>query len=197
MTRIKLLALFVAVVGTGLYFYSYLHEPETWDTLNRKGVLAFKQTHYAEAEEHLMQALKLAEQFPHKGRHLYFSLYRLVEVYQAQSKFTSAEQALNRILKMDEEKFGHGHPNVAFAFNNLASNYRMRGNYEEAEVLLKQALQILESSMGRDHVLVGNILEHYSHLLRTLERITEAEKMESRYQEIFSKHIVVIQEPGG
>jgi len=73
----------------------------------------------------------------------------------------------------------------------------MRGEYEEAEVLLEQALQILETSMGRDHVLVGNILEHYSHLLRTLGRIAEAEIMESRYQEIFSKHIVVIQEPGG
>lgn len=186
MTRIKLVALVVAVVGTLLYVQSYLNPPETWESHNQKGVKAFQESRYAEAEEHFVQALELAESLPPQDRRLYFSLYQLAEIYRVQFKFAEAERILKLILAVDEKAFGPKHSNMAFALNNLAANYRMRGKYEEAEALLKQALKILEESLGKEHALVGNILEHYAHLLHKMDRPVEAEKLESRFQAIFS-----------
>jgi tetratricopeptide (TPR) repeat protein len=187
MTRIKFIALFVAIVGTGLYIYSYFNPPQTWERLNQKGISAFKASRYEEAEKYLIQALELAEVVPLNDRRLYFSLYQLAEIFRIESKFDEADVLLKRILEIDTTKYGREHQNVAFALNNLAVNSRMRGQYGEAEALLKQALDILERSLGKDHPLVGNILEHYAYLLRQMGRSVEAEKLERRYQEIFSK----------
>ncbi len=186
MTKTKLVALIVAVAGSLLYLYSYLNPPETWESHNKKGVSAFQASRYAEAENHFIQALELAENAPINNDRLHFSLYQLAEIYRIQSKFVEAELVLKRTLEIDEELLGPKHPNVAFGLNNLASNYRVRGRYEEAEALLEKALKILEESLGREHALVGNILEHYVHLLKKMDRSAEAEKLESRLRVIYS-----------
>ncbi len=190
MNKTKLVALFVAVVGTSLYIYSYLNQPETWESYNEKGLYAFQGAHYVAAEKYFVQALELAETFPLNDRRRYFSLYQLAEVYRIRSKFIEAEPLLKRILEIDKKELGPEHTNVALGLNNLASNYRMRGKYEEAENLLKQALQILERSLGEGNGVVGNILEHYAHLLHKMGRFAEAEQMEIRYQEIYSRQEV-------
>jgi len=186
MTRTKRVALIIAVAGSLLYVCSYLNTPETWESHNKKGVKAFEESRYAEAEKHLVQAFELVEKLPLNDRRLYFSLYQLAEIYRVQSKFAEADRILGRILEIDEKILGAAHPNVAFALNNLAVNDRLRGKYEEAEVLLKRALAILEKSLGKEHVLVGNILEHYAYLLHKMGRSTEAQEMERRFQAIFS-----------
>ncbi|MBC8286819.1 MAG: tetratricopeptide repeat protein [Nitrospinae bacterium] len=186
MTRTKFIALFVAVVGSFLYVHSYLNPPETWESHNKKGVNAFQQSRYAEAEKHFVQALKLAGTPPLSNNRLHFSLHQLAEIYRIQSKFVEAELILKRTLAMDEQISGPEHANVAFALNNLAANYRVRGKYEEAEVMLQRALKILEESLGREHPMVGNILEHYAHLLHKMGRSIEAEKLETRFQAIYS-----------
>jgi tetratricopeptide (TPR) repeat protein len=190
MARTKLFALIVAVAGSLLYLYGYLNPPETWESHNKKAVTAFEESRYSEAEKHFIQALELAETLPSNSNRLYFSLYQLAEFYRIQFKFSEAELMLRRILDMDEKILGPKHPNVAFCLNNLAGNYRLRGKYEEAEILLRQALKILEESLGREHQLVGNILEHYAHLLHKMGRSAEAEKLESRFQAIYSREDV-------
>ncbi len=186
MTRTKLVALIVAVAGSLLYVHSYLNPPETWESHNKKGVSAFQASRYVEAEKYFIQALELAEKPPLNYDRLHFSLYQLAEIYRIQSKLIEAELILKRTLAINEKKLGPKHPNVALGLNNLASNYRERGRYEEAEVLLKKALKILEESLGKEHVLVGNILEHYVHLLYQMDRPAEAEKLESRLRVISS-----------
>lgn len=186
MNKTKLIAIVVAVAGSLLFVHKYLNPPETWESLNGKGVAAFHESRYPEAEKYFVQALEFAEALPPQDRHLYFSLGQLAEIYRIQLKFAEAELVLKRVLEVDEKAFGPKHPNVAFGLNNLASNYRVRGKYEEAEALLKRALNILEESMGPEHALVGNILEHYAHLLHKMGRSVEAEKLESRFQVIFS-----------
>ena len=186
MTRTKVIAIIVAIVGSLLYVHSYLNPPETWESLNKKGVRAFHASRYAEAEKHFNLALELAEKPPVNNDRLHFSLYQLAEIYRMQSKLAEAELILKRTLEIDRKKLGAKHPNVALDLNNLASNYRERGKYEEAEVLLQQALKILEESLGKDHPLVGNILEHYAHLLHKMNRPVEAEKLESRFHMIYS-----------
>lgn len=98
------------------------------------------------------------------------------EIYRIQSKFSEAEQVLKQLLESYKIKFGPTHINVALTLNNLAANSRTQGKFEEAEILLKQAWEILEDSLGAEHSIVGNLLEHYAHLLRQMNRSTEAEK---------------------
>ena len=186
MTPTKLVALFVAVAGLLLYLNSYFSQPETWESHYKKGVSAFRESHYAEAEKHFAQALELAEMSSLNDRRLYSNLTQLTEIYRVQSKFAEAERVLKRLLTMDEKKFGPKHLNVALRLNNLAGNYRVRGKYEEAESLLKRALKILEESLGKEHPLVANILEHYAHLLKKMGQSVEAENLERRYKAIYS-----------
>jgi len=186
MTRIKLVALFVAVAGSLLYFYSHFNPPETWENHNKKGLSALQKFHYEQAEKHFVQALKLAETVSSNDHRLHFSLNQLAEVYRLQAKFSAAELVLKRSLALDEQKFGPRHLNVALRLNNLAGNYRLRGKYEEAETLLKRAVQILQESLGGEHPLVGNLLEHYAHLLHKMGRSAEARELKSRYQAIYS-----------
>ncbi len=187
MTRTKVLAFIVAIVGSLLFVLNYLNPPETWESHNKKGVKAFHEGHHTEAEKHFVKALELAEKFSLNDHRLYFSLGQLAEIYRIQSKYSEAEQVIKRTLEIDEKVFGATHPNRALNLNNLAANYRVRGKYQEAEALLKQALKILEDSLGEDHVLVGNILEHYAFLLKKMDRSDEAEKLESRSRKIFSR----------
>jgi tetratricopeptide (TPR) repeat protein len=186
MTPTKLVAIFVAVAGSLLYLNSYFSQPETWEGHNNKALSAFRESHYAEAEKHFVQALKLAETFYDDDHRLSFSLNQLAEIYQVQSKFVEAGRVLKRSLAIDEKKFGPKHLNVALRLNNLAGNYRMRGNYEEAESLLKRALKILEESLGKEHSLVANILEHYAYLLQKMGKPVEAQSLERRYKAIYS-----------
>lgn len=186
MTKTKWFALFVAVMGSALYLYSYLNPPETWESHNKKGVSAFRESRYTEAEKHFVKALKLAEVFPPNDNRRHFILYQLGEIYRIQSKFSEYDLILKQIITIDENRFGAKHPNVALGLNNLAGIYRARGKYEEAEALLKQALKILEGALGEEHPLVGNILEHYAYLLHKMGRSVEAEKLERRYGAIYS-----------
>jgi tetratricopeptide (TPR) repeat protein len=186
MTKTKLFALFVAVMGSSLYLYTYFNPPETWESLNKKGVLAFHESRYAEAEKHFIEALKLAEVFPLNDNRRHFILYQLGEIYRIQSKVDEYELLLKQIIAIDENRFGSEHPNVALGLNNLAGIYRERGKNEKAEALLKQALKILEGALGTEHPLVGNILEHYAYLLHKMGRSVEAEKLKKRYEAIYS-----------
>ena len=186
MNLTKFVAIFVTVIGILFYLYSYFNPPETWESHNEKGVSAFHESRYADAEMHFVQADKLAKKFPPHDRRLNFGLNQLAEIYRIQAKFVQAETILKRIITIDEEKFGSAHPNVAYGLNNLAGNYLARGKYNEAEALLKRALIILEESFGREHPLVGNIVEHYARLLNKMGRSAEAEMMEKRYLAIYS-----------
>ncbi|MBC8283682.1 MAG: tetratricopeptide repeat protein [Nitrospinae bacterium] len=187
MNKIKLVALLVAILGTLLFFKTHFDSSETWENLNKKGLSAYHESRYVEAEKHFLKAVKLAEISSKEGHRLYFSLNQLAEVYRIQSKFTEAEQVLKQLLESYKKYFGPKHINVALTLNNLAVNYRARGKFEESENLLKQALEILEESFDSNHPLVGNILEHYAHLLHEMGRHSEAERLESRFQKISSE----------
>jgi tetratricopeptide (TPR) repeat protein len=187
MNRIRFVALLVAILGTLLFLNNQFNQPETWESINRKGLSAFQESHYAEAEKHFKKAVKLGGTFPPADPRLNFSLNQLAEIYRIQSKFAEAEQVLKRLLENYKIKFGPTHINVALTLNNLAANSRIQGKFEESEILLKQALKILEESLGAEHPLMGNLLEHYAHLLHQMNRSTKAGEIEKRYHKIYSR----------
>jgi tetratricopeptide (TPR) repeat protein len=187
MNRIRFVALLVALLGTLLFLNNQFNQPETWESINGKGLSAFHESNYAEAEQHFIKAVKLGKTFSSDDHRLNFSLNQLAEIYRIQSKFAEAEQVLKQLLESYKIKFGPSHINVALTLNNLAANSRTQGKFEDAEILLKQALKIIENSLGAEHPIVGNLLEHYAHLLRQANRTTEAEEIEKRYHEIYSR----------
>ncbi len=76
---------------------------------------------------------------------------------------------------------------MATVLNNLAELYREQGDYAKAEPLYKKALAIREKALGPTHPTLAKGLENYAALLRTLNRIPEAEKLEARAKAIRAK----------
>ena len=170
-----------------LFLKSYLKEAESWDNLNQKGVSAFKESRYTEAEKYFVRAVDVAENFSQDDLRINFSLNQLAEIYRIQSKYIEAEQVLKQLLEIYKKQSGPEHINVALTLNNLAVNLRMQEKYEEAETSLKEAIEILEKSLGHDHSLVSGLLAHYAYLLDKMGRKTEAESVTKRMNQIDSK----------
>ena len=76
---------------------------------------------------------------------------------------------------------------MATVLNNLAELYREQGDYAKAEPLYKKALAIREKALGPTHPTLAQGLENYAGLLRKLNRIPEAEKLETRAKAIRAK----------
>jgi tetratricopeptide (TPR) repeat protein len=76
---------------------------------------------------------------------------------------------------------------VAATRNNLAMLFQNQRKYIEAEPFYKQALRIEEKALGKEHPNVAVILWNYASLLRDVDRILEAEKMEAQANEILKK----------
>jgi len=66
MNRIRFVALLVALSGTLFFLNNQFNQPETWGRINRKGLSAFQESHYAEAEQHFIKAVKLGKLFSQK-----------------------------------------------------------------------------------------------------------------------------------
>jgi len=189
MNKTKIIALLIAILGTVLFLNSYLKETEGWESLNQKGVTAFKESRYAEAEKYFVQAVDLAEKFSEKDLRINFSLNQLAEIYRIQSKYNKAEQVLRKLLDVYKKQLGTEHVNVALTLNNLAVNFRMQKKYEEAETALKEAIQILGKSLGPDHSLVEGLLQHYAFLLNIMGHAEDLKKINKRIDEIHSKSV--------
>lgn len=94
-----------------------------WQGLNRRGVEAYKQGRYPDAEELLSAALTEAEKLGKEDSRLAASLNNLAAVYRAQHKYGEAEPLYKRALTILKEALGHEHPDVAANLNNLGRLY--------------------------------------------------------------------------
>lgn len=69
---------------------------------------------------------------------------------------------------------------MAFGLNDLGNLYRDEGKYPDSEALYKQAMVVAGESIGATHPDLVGILRDYEILLRKINRIEEADKIESR-----------------
>jgi tetratricopeptide (TPR) repeat protein len=195
MTKTKAIALFVAVVGSLLYFKTVFFPPaKGWEELNKAGLAAYGEKDYAEAEKQLLAALGEAEKFAIDDTRLTLSLNNLTEIYRVQAKYVDAEPYIKRSLENAEKIYGPEHSNVAANLNNLAGNYRAQGMYTEAEPLSKRALDIWEKTLGPENPLVQFALESYADLLRKMGRDAEAESYDARIKQGEANHAMVNRE---
>lgn len=184
MTKTKVFALTVAVIGSLLYLKTVFLPDGDWEKHHDSGWVAFKKKNYAEAEKRFLNALKEAEKFSPNDPRLRLTLNNLAETYRDQARNIEAESFYKRVLAMDEKALGPEHPSVASDLNNLANNFRVLGKYAEAELLYKRALKIWEKILGPEHPLVAHIQESYADVLRKTGRVAEAEKLEARVKSI-------------
>ena len=87
------------------------------------------------------------------------------------------------ILSKDEERLQNAR-GYAARLKNLTSFYIGQQRYDEAEAQYQHALKILEQEFGVNHFTVGMVLESYATLLRRINRVDDAEKMEARVKMI-------------
>jgi tetratricopeptide (TPR) repeat protein len=180
-TKTKAIALFVAVVGSLLYFKTVFFPPaKSWEYFNKAGLAAYGKKDYAEAEKQLTTALREAEKFALDDPRFALSLNNLAEIYRVQARHAEAEFYLKRSLENAENVYGPEHPNVAANLNNLAGNYRIRGMYAEAEPFAKRALDIWQKTLGPENSLVLFALEGYVDLLKKMGRNAEAKSYEAQ-----------------
>ncbi|NIQ03685.1 MAG: tetratricopeptide repeat protein [Nitrospinaceae bacterium] len=181
MSKTKILAIVVGVVGTLLYLKTTFFPPvPPWEAHTRAALEAYQTQNYSEAETQLTAALKEAEQFPQGDYRLAETLRNLAEVYQQQSKYAEAEPLLKRSLEIEEKNLGADHPNVAGHLTNLGTNYRRQKKFKEAEPLYRRALEIWEKALGTKSSLVLFALKNYRDLLHEMGREAEAETYQAK-----------------
>ncbi len=185
MTRIKIIALIVLVVGSLLYLKTVLYPPiPPWEAAHQAGLAAYRNKDYPAAEKQFQAALKEAEKFSTDDWRLSQTLSNLAEVYRNQSKHSQATLYFRRLVEISEERYGPDHSNVAAHLNNLAGNLRVQGKLDEAEPLYRRSLAIWEKHLGLDNSLVVFALKNYVALLQEMDRDAEAKRLQSRLKGI-------------
>ncbi|MBW8878213.1 MAG: tetratricopeptide repeat protein [Acidobacteria bacterium] len=177
---------------------------ETQDPKDR-GIVAYLEGHYLQAEELLNGVAEKKEQdFVETLRYLGVAQYQQGKYRAAVSSFrkalslhgesavllswlgnslrelaewTEAERLLRQALDIDENSYGPERSEVATDLNNLAELLQATNRPAEAELLMRRALAIAEKNFGPKHPNVADALNDLALLLQATNRSTEAERL--------------------
>lgn len=142
------------------------------------------QTKYADRETQLLHDLELVEaEHPPDKLNLVNSLVELAHFYAGQKQYAKAKEFYERAIPVYSGALGANFFLVAELVGDAATNYRQLGNYRRAEERFLRALTSLDRGQGNpDSVspVTITVYEEYAVLLRKLNRIAEAERMERR-----------------
>lgn len=164
--------------------------PELADSLERLGLLYYKQGRYLEAEPLLQKVLDLRQRlFGADHSDVATSLNNLAELYRLQSRYSEAEPLYLRSLEIMKQQLGLDHPDTATSLNNLAILYCYQGRFSEAEPFFSQSLEARERQLGKDHPLVAANLNNLAELYRSQGRFSEAEPLYLRSFEIMKQRL--------
>src|SRR5262245_24700048 len=99
-------------------------QTSSWDDLRSQGTKARKEARYDDAERLLRAAREEARRLESDDR-LLVSLSDLAELFQAQGRYSEAEEPLTRALTLKQKALGFSSPEIvpamdALAFNQLA-----------------------------------------------------------------------------
>jgi tetratricopeptide (TPR) repeat protein len=108
---------------------------------------------------------------------LYRQVQEVLEKSLVSKEIKSSPRSSN--LSEDEERLQNAR-GYAARLKNLTSFYIVQRRYMEAEAQYQHALKILEQEFGLTHFTVGMVLESYATLLRRINRVDDAEKIEAR-----------------
>lgn len=132
----------------------------------------------------LLEALREAETKGRQGSDLAAALHDVGELYRIRGDLDAAEPYFWRALPVWAASVGAMDPRMATSLSSLALVFETRKDYTKALPLIEQALKIREEAFGVDHARLIPGLEQYAGLLRRLNRIEEAERIEARIASI-------------
>ncbi len=115
------------------------------------------------------------------------SLQGLAYFYYLQNRDEKAELYYKRALEILEKALGPDAANNAWSLAGLGYIYSRQGRSQEAEPLFKRALDIRTKVFGPEHPYVLETMNDYAEVLRKLDRIDEAEKLEAQVKAVRGK----------
>jgi tetratricopeptide (TPR) repeat protein len=164
--------------------------PELADSLERLGLLYYKQGRYLEAEPLLQKVLILRQRlFGADHSDVATSLNNLAELYRSQGRYSEAEPLYLRSLEIIKQQLNTDHLDTATSLNNLAILYCFQDRFSEAETFFTQSLEIRERQLGEDHPIVAANLNNLAELYRSQGRYSEAEPLYLRSLEIMKQQL--------
>ena len=128
----------------------------------------------------LLEALREAEAREQPDSDLAAALHDVGELYRVRGDLAAAEPYYWRALPVWAASVGAMDPRMAMSLSSLALVFESRKEYTKAVPLVEQALKIREEAFGIDHPQIVANLEQYAGLLRLLNRIEEAERIDAR-----------------
>ena len=152
-------------------------------SLHKLAVLYHSQRNYAQAERLYREELVfLGETLGPRHPEVAGVLNNLGRLYFEQKRYMEAEPLYLRSLAIVEESFGKEHLKVARRLANLAELYLAGGKHAAADLLYERALAVEEKEFGPEHPNTKKSLRAYAALLRKINEIAKAERIEARLQ---------------
>ena len=119
-----------------------------WQTLLTGGVRAVAARNYPGAEEFLLKALHLTEQFPAGDPRTGTTLNTLGLVYREERKFGDAEKAFEKAMDIFEKAYGPDSLDVGNISYNVASVLMAEGRYDNALPYIQKSQPIYVRILG-------------------------------------------------
>jgi len=150
-----------------------------WGAHYDAGRKAMRAKDFSKAEEELLAAFELADNFDATDPRHRKTLQAVVKLWMIQRAWGAAEPYLEKIVVLEEEAHGPDHPSVGLALSRLGRNYVMLKKYDKALESFRRALKILEKSDGPDGRRVAKVRHN---LGETYRRAGQMDKAIALYQ---------------
>lgn len=103
----------------------------------------------------------------------------LARLYYQGGHFEKAELFGRQCIEMQEKLFGPEDGNLGCSVHNLATLYHMQKKFDLAEPMYKKSLEIKRKAFGPDHPETTRLLKSYADLMRNMNRLNEADELDS------------------
>ena len=122
----------------------------SWDELNDSAMQALSAGRSIEAEDHLLEALKLAREDEKLAYRIPLSLHRLARFYEARQRYSVAADYYAQALEADSKRLKVTDPELYDTVKRLAAMREISEQATEAKEVYKRFLALQE--IGRAHV---------------------------------------------
>lgn len=139
-----------------------------------------------EAEQSLVQALKLHEERRDRGR-MAAGYFNLAILYRSWRQFAKADEMTLSAIELYKSVRGKSNAEIGIALNHLAGSFREQGRLAEAEQLSRQAILILEAAGEKSRTDYANALQTAGNLFSMQGKFDEGEALFKRVFAIYEQ----------
>ncbi|HEV7842556.1 MAG TPA: TonB family protein [Pyrinomonadaceae bacterium] len=162
---------------------------------NLAGILMAKRE-VKDAEALYRRALAIYEKkYGGNDLHVSKALDSLAAAETAKGDYEKAQDFSERSFSIKEKALGTENPQYLKALESLAAFYMFRGKYDKAAPLYERAAAIREKKLGATNPQLGAALEHWACALYRNNQPGEADKIETRANNILYKEAAARAEP--